>query len=374
MIKFILILIAVISTAFAATNGKCSGRTGICIDSSKCSNYGGKTYSGKCPSDPNNIKCCDNIPCKGSDGRTGTCSFSCSGDTVTGQCPGGTDFKCCIGGGGGGDDDYYGPCRGGGGACINSDTVTCETSFVTGKCPGGNNFKCCLGGGGGGGGDGKKYYGPCSGGGGACIDTSVACDTSFVSGRCPGGNGVKCCTAGSKPSWYINQLDYTETICIIDGKKKSVATSGCGMASLTMGIGSVLGDKLNPTDLFREAYKQGYYHGDGFSHDAIKSIGKQHGVSVSWTSDIDKVYSALESGKGAIFHVGHESVYDFTGGGHYIYLKGAKEQNGIKKVYVFDPNGKNNYKNVLFALKSSDGGIQVAKKGTGADFGIVSKA
>ena len=46
----------------------------------------------------------------------------------------------------------------------------------------------------------------------------------------------------------------------------------------------------------------------------------------------------------------------------------------MEKVYVFDPNGHNNYKNVLFALKKSDGGIQVAKKGTGSDFGIVSKA
>ena len=141
-----------------------------------------------------------------------------------------------------------------------------------------------------------------------------------------------------------------------------------------MAIGSMLGNKLNPTNLFKEAYDHGYYTGDGISHDAIKFVGKNHGVSVSWTSDTDKVYSALESGKGVIFHVGHESVYDFTGGGHYIYLYGAKEQNGMKKVYVFDPNGKNNYKNVLFALKSSDGGIQVAKKGTGADFGIVSKA
>ena len=55
-------------------------------------------------------------------------------------------------------------------------------------------------------------------------------------------------------------------------------------------------------------------------------------------------------------------------------MKGAKTQNGIKKVYVFDPNGRNNYKNVLFALKRSDGGIQVAGRGSGADFGIVSKA
>ena len=328
MIKFILILIAIISTAFAATNGKCSGRTGICIDSSKCSNYGGTTFSGKCPNDPNSIKCCDNIPCRSDDGKSGKCVFS----------------------------------------------DQCSGTSISGKCPGGNDFKCCLSGGGGGGGDGKKYYGPCSGGGGACIDTSVACDTSFVSGRCPGGNGVKCCTAGSKPSWYINQGDYRETVCYIGGKAKSVATSGCGIASLTMGISVMTGNRLNPTDLFREAYKNGYYSGDGMGHDGISFVGRKHGVSVSWTGDIDKVYNALANGKGVIFHVGPESKYHFTSYGHYIFLKGAKEQNGIKKVYVFDPNGRNNYKNVLFALKSSDGGIQVAKRGTGADFGIVSKS
>ena len=55
-------------------------------------------------------------------------------------------------------------------------------------------------------------------------------------------------------------------------------------------------------------------------------------------------------------------------------MKGAKTQNGIKKVYVFDPNGRNNYINVLFALKSSDGGIQLATRGFGADFGIVSRS
>ena len=331
MLKFIIILLAVISTTFAATNGKCSGRTGICIDSSKCSSAGGTTYSGKCPSDPNSIKCCDNIPCKANDGRSGKCVFSdqCSGDSVSGKCPGGTNFKCCLGGSGGGGD----------------------------------------------GGDGQSYYGPCSGGGGACVNSNtVSCDTKFASGKCPGGSNVKCCVAGSKPSWYINQGDYRETVCTIGGEAKSVATSGCGIASLTMAIGSMLGNRLNPTDLFREAYKNGYYSGNGMSHGGISFVGKRHGVSVSWTSDIDRVYSALESGKGVIFHVGSESKYHFTSGGHYIFLKGAKTQNGIKKVYVFDPNGRNNYKNVLFALRRGDGGIQVAAKGTGSDFGIVSKA
>ena len=324
MQKFILILLAIISSTFASVNGPCSDRTGICIDSSKCSSVGGKSYSGKCPKDPNSIKCCDDISCKADDGRTGKCAFSsdCSGESVSGKCPGGNDFKCCLGGSS--DGYYYGPCNGGGGACINIDAVTCETGTVSGKCPGGNN--------------------------------------------------VKCCKAGDRPSWYINQGDYRDTICVIDGEKKSVATSGCGVASLTMAIGSILGNKLNPSDLFREAYDHGYYNGNGISHSAINFLGKNHGVKVTWTDSIDNVYTALEEGKGVIFHVGSESKYHFTTGGHYIYLKGALTQNDIKKVYVFDPNGKNNYVNVLFALKKSDGGIQVAKKGTSADFGIVSKA
>ena len=330
MLKFIVILLAVISTTFAATNGQCSGRSGICIDSSRCSSAGGTTYSGYCPSDPNSIKCCDNIPCKADDGRSGKCVFSsqCSGTTVSGKCPGGNDFKCCLGGGGsdGGSsaNTYFGPCSGGGGACINSNTVSCETNFV--------------------------------------------------SGRCPGGNNVKCCVAGPKPAWYINQGNYRETVCTIGGQAKSVASSGCGIASLTMAIHSMLGNKLNPTDLFREAYKNGYYDGNGMSHAGINFVGKRHGVSVSWTDNIDSVYNALANGKGVIFNVGSESKYHFTSGGHYIFLKGAKTQNGIKKVYVFDPNGRNNYVNVLFALKSSDGGIQIARRGFGGDFGIVSKA
>ena len=43
-------------------------------------------------------------------------------------------------------------------------------------------------------------------------------------------------------------------------------------------------------------------------------------------------------------------------------------------MYVFDPNSTYNYINVLFPLKESDGGIEVAKRGRGADFGIVTKA
>ena len=343
--KFILILLLTISSTLASVNGPCSGRDGICIDSSKCSSYGGTTYSGKCPKDANNIKCCDSLSCS-ANGKTGKCVFSsqCKGESVGGKCPGGSDFKCCLGstsGGGGGG--------GGGGSGSGSGSGSTST---------------------------KLYYGPCSGGGGACINVDrVSCETSTVSGKCSGGSNIKCCVAGSKPSWYVDQRNYKKPICKIDGENKSVSNAGCGMASLAMAIEVTLRKKISPEVLFQEGYDKKLYHGRGFTHEAISSIGKNHGVQVSWTEYASDAYSALAAGKCVIYHVGHESKYNFTSQGHYIFLKGAKVQNGIQKVYVFDPNGSNNYINVLFPLKSAHQGIELARRTTQTEyFGIVSKA
>ena len=219
------------------------------------------------------------------------------------------------------------------------------------------------------------YNGPCNGGGGACINVDdTSCDTKIVTGKCQGSNNIRCCVGGSKPSWYINQGQHTETICTLNGQKKSVASSGCAVASLSMAISALTKKKVTPETLFREGYKRNMYHGDGFSHSSITSLGKSHGVKVSWTDNVSTVYNALTSGKGVIFHVGPESKYHFTKAGHYIFLYGAKKQNNVEKVYVFDPNGHNNYVNVLFPLRRNVGGIEKAKKGQGADFGIVDKA
>ena len=180
--KLILTLLAIISTTFAATNGQCSGRSGICISTSSCSQSGGTSYSGKCPNDPNDIKCCDNIPCT-ADGKSGKCVFTseCDGETYSGKCPGGNDFKCCVGD-------------------IDTDTDTDNT-----------------------------YNGPCNGGGGACINVNkVDCGTQTVAGKCPGANNVKCCVAGNKPSWYVDQTKHTDILCKIPGSSpvnKSVASS-----------------------------------------------------------------------------------------------------------------------------------------------------
>ena len=97
MPKALLAIFLFLPYVFSALNGACTGRTGICLSTTTCANYKGTSYTGKCPNDANNIKCCDNISCR-ANGKSGKCVFSsqCSGITYSGLCPGGNDFKCCV--------------------------------------------------------------------------------------------------------------------------------------------------------------------------------------------------------------------------------------------------------------------------------------
>ena len=171
-----------------------------------------------------------------------------------------------------------------------------------------------------------------------------------------------------KPSWYINQGDYSSVSCQGD----YVSNAGCGPSSLAMGISAMTGRNISPETLFKEGCDAGYYS-NGFGHSSLEYLASIHGFTLTWTGNAETVYNALLNGKAVIFHVGQESKYHFTKGGHYVLLYGAKTQNGVKKVYVFDPNGSNNYINVLFPLKRGDGGIEIAAKGNGADFAIISQ-
>ncbi|ORX64375.1 hypothetical protein BCR32DRAFT_212753, partial [Anaeromyces robustus] len=96
--KLLFIILVSVSSTLADVNGRCTGRNGICISTDNCNDYNGQSFSGNCPNDANDIKCCDDIPCKADDGRIGSCVFTseCDGETISGKCPGGSDFKCCI--------------------------------------------------------------------------------------------------------------------------------------------------------------------------------------------------------------------------------------------------------------------------------------
>jgi hypothetical protein len=61
-------------SSLAALNGRCTGskatgewkESGICIKTSTCAKYKGKTKTGACPYDPDNVKCCIIDECSGS--------------------------------------------------------------------------------------------------------------------------------------------------------------------------------------------------------------------------------------------------------------------------------------------------------------------
>ncbi|KAL9576844.1 MAG: hypothetical protein Q9212_006774, partial [Teloschistes hypoglaucus] len=105
-IKSIISLFTLTATAFAALNGPCSvnGASGVCLHTADCKAGDGTSTAGFCPDDPADVKCCTKSSC----GSSGNCRWtsSCTGTTQAGQCPGPTNFKCCIppasGGGGGG--------------------------------------------------------------------------------------------------------------------------------------------------------------------------------------------------------------------------------------------------------------------------------
>lgn len=122
LLKSAIALVAITTHALAAVNGPCSvnGASGVCLQTSDCNN-GGTSTAGFCPDDPDDVQCCTKSSC----GSGGDCRWtsSCSGTTLSGQCPGPSTFKCCISGGGGG---------GGGGSSTNHDLSDHGAAFIAG--------------------------------------------------------------------------------------------------------------------------------------------------------------------------------------------------------------------------------------------------
>ena len=134
----------------------------------------------------------------------------------------------------------------------------------------------------------------------------------------------------------IYQFDYKKVVCTINGKGKSASTSGCGATSMCMVIHYLTGNtEPTPYSLFKWAYDNGYYKGDGLGHEAVSALGKLCGVEGKWIGkNGSKIVEALKSGHPIIAHMGPGI---FTRQGHYIVLKGVTDDG---KILVNDPNSK----------------------------------
>ena len=134
------------------------------------------------------------------------------------------------------------------------------------------------------------------------------------------------------------QADYQKTICVYDGEPRSVASSGCGAVCLSMALIYLTGDAaLTPDVIFRQACLDGYYKGNGLGCAALSDIMKAHGFGARWTGRFyNTIIAALAAGYPVIASMG---AGWFTGGGHYILLRGLAEDG---QVLVNDPGSAAN--------------------------------
>lgn len=134
----------------------------------------------------------------------------------------------------------------------------------------------------------------------------------------------------------IYQFDYKKVVCTIGGQGKSASTSGCGATSMCMVIHYLTGNTTpTPYTLFKWAYDNGHYNGNGLDHEAVSAIGRLGGVTGKWIGkNGSKIVEALKFGHPVIAHMGPGI---FTKHGHYIVLKGVTDDG---KILVNDPNSK----------------------------------
>jgi len=130
----------------------------------------------------------------------------------------------------------------------------------------------------------------------------------------------------------MQQRDYTEAVCTIDGQKKSVATSGCGAACIAMAAAALADSGETPGTLFQWAYDNGLYYGDGLGHEAMSRLAAHAGLRGEWLDNQPElILAALRSGHLVAAHMGPGT---FTKDGHYILLWGV---DGDGLIRVNDP-------------------------------------
>lgn len=118
------------------------------------------------------------------------------------------------------------------------------------------------------------------------------------------------------------------------GRTGTIGRSGCGPTSLSIAISSLTDKKVDPVQMSKWAYENGYYcEGAGSYHTLIPAGVKNFGLKVEGctANEPQKIVDALTQGKLiiAIMAKGH-----FTRSGHFIVLRGVTAN---RKILVADP-------------------------------------
>ena len=130
---------------------------------------------------------------------------------------------------------------------------------------------------------------------------------------------------------YFNQYD--ERYAHKPYGTDTVGPYGCGPSSMAIVVSSLTGDIVDPAQMAKWAYENGYWcKGHGSYHSLIPGAARAWGLNVEGCSksEPERILHALQTGKlvVAIMAKGH-----FTSGGHFIVLRGVQDG----KIMVADP-------------------------------------
>lgn len=142
-------------------------------------------------------------------------------------------------------------------------------------------------------------------------------------------------TDGTIPVVYYNQRD--ERFRDEPYGKDNIGGYGCGPTAMAMVISSLAGKTVDPVEMAKWSYDNGYWSlGGGSYHSLIPGAAKAFGLQAEGCTakEPQKIVDALSSGKlvVALMSKGH-----FTSGGHFIVLRGVTAEG---KILVADPASK----------------------------------
>ena len=119
------------------------------------------------------------------------------------------------------------------------------------------------------------------------------------------------------------------------GSHNIYSKSACGPTAAAMCIRYLTGDKsVDPYTIGTYSANHGYRVSNGTDDKLFEAVAKEYGVKCErMTQSADNIVRELKKGKVIVAHMGPGT---FTGGGHFIVLKGLTSDG---KVVVADPNG-----------------------------------
>lgn len=122
------------------------------------------------------------------------------------------------------------------------------------------------------------------------------------------------------------------------GRTGTIGRSGCGPTALSIAVSSLTDKKVDPVQMSKWAYENGYYsEGVGSYHTLIPNGAKYFGLKVEGctANEPQRIIDALAKGKLVIAIM---AKGNFTNSGHFIVLIGVTAD---KRILVADPVSRN---------------------------------